>query len=297
MQGVIFAVKHFEIHDGDGIRTTVFFKGCPLRCPWCHNPEGLEKRAQLAFSPDRCVSCGRCAALCPAHSLESHRHTLDRAACHACGRCAEECPTGALTLYGRSVQPEELLEELLADRPYYQASGGGVTLSGGEPMAQPLFAAGMLRMLKKQGIHTALDTSGYAEWKDYESVLPDTDQILYDIKAMDEAVHRRLTGRSNAIILENLKRLDGAGIPTDIRIPLVPGQNDGEIPAIGRFLASLRRVRSVTVLPYHELSASLYEALGRPYVLRGTPLPTLEQVSAAVGLLRGLGLPAADHRG
>ena len=295
--GRIFAVKHFEIHDGPGIRTTVFLKGCPLRCLWCHNPEGLRGEKQLAFFAEKCSSCGHCAGLCAAHTIRGGEHVFDRARCAACGRCAKECPAGALALYGWDAEPRELLPELEADRLYYEQTGGGVTLSGGEPMAQADFVLALLRLLKERGISCALDTSGFAPWKAYADAAPYLDRVLWDVKAADDALHRKLTGQSNAPILENLKRMDETGVDIDIRIPLIPGLNDGEIGAIGRLLLPLRHVREVKVLPYHAYSGSLYRALGMPYPLEGHPVPEEEAEKRAVDTLAKTGLPAVGHRG
>lgn len=219
--GTIFNIKRFEIHDGPGIRTTVFLKGCPLRCLWCHNPEGMSKAIQT------------------------------------------DSRTGKP--FGRIVTAEEILPELLEDRLFYETSEGGVTLSGGEPLLQPKFAAELLKLLKKEHIHTAVDTSLYVKDDVLDDVLPLADIFLVDVKAMDDAVHRELTGVSNRKILENLQNIDAFGKPYEIRIPLIPGKNENQIPGIGAFLASLGNVGVVRLLAYHDLGRSKYEALGMDY--------------------------------
>lgn len=227
----IFAIKRFAVHDGPGIRTTVFFKGCPLRCIWCHNPEGLSSSRELGYLEHKCISCGRCVRVCPngAHFFDkAGTHRFDRAVCTACGRCAEACFQGCLTLYGRTVEIEPLLEELLADREFFDASSGGVTLSGGECLQQAAFCTRLLCRLKELGIHTAVDTCGFTSKAVLDSVMPYTDLFLYDIKAIDEAVHIRCTSQSNSVILENLKYLSAMGQTIELRIPYVPGYSAGE---------------------------------------------------------------------
>ncbi len=295
--GTIFAIKHFEIHDGPGVRTTVFFKGCPLRCKWCHNPEGMFREKQLAFRADKCVNCGACQTACTAHGMEDGRHVFDPNRCRACGNCTKNCIGNALTLYGKDVTVSDLLPELLADKTYYDLSGGGVTLSGGEPMLQSDFALDLLQSLKAHGISAALDTCGFASWESLSKLLPFVDCVLFDLKAANDLTHRRLTGQSNRAILENLRALDASGTPLYIRIPYIPTQNDTEIAAIGEILKPLKSIREVKVLPYHALSGSLYAALSMNYPLENNPMPTKEAITDAVSLLREMGLPAVDQKG
>lgn len=263
MKAKIFEIKRFAVHDGDGIRTTVFFKGCPLKCVWCHNPEGLDGAAQLAFYPEKCVNCMECVQLCPAgaHHNENGLHRFDRAACTACGQCAADCAGEALKLFGREVTVDELLPLLLADRPFYEDSNGGVTLSGGECLLQAQFCAELLRRLKEQGIHTAVDTCGFVPRSALEQVLPYTDIFLYDLKAADEDVHLRCTGRSCRVILDNLRWLDGQGAKTEIRIPYVPDWNDTQMEKLRDVIAELKNVTQVKVLAYHDFAGSKYRAL------------------------------------
>lgn len=294
--GRIFAIKRFEIHDGDGVRTTLFLKGCPLRCAWCHNPEGLSPAIQLGYLAEKCLHCGHCTALCTAHHMEHSQHIFEPALCHTCGQCAITCPSSALTLFGTERTALSLLPDLLADRAYYEATGGGVTLSGGEPMAQPEFTREILALLKKENIHTALDTCGFAPRAAYESILPYTDLFLFDLKAADPETHLRCTGQRNDLILENLRFLDESGLPIDIRIPLVPDMNDTELPAMARLLQSMKHLRKVKILPYHHYSGSRYQSLRMPYSLSALTPPSPEAVSRAVWMLRDAGLPATDHR-
>lgn len=264
---VIFDIKHFAVHDGDGIRTTVFFKGCPLRCRWCHNPEGLSFAPETAFYSHKCTGCGACAAVCPqgAHRMENGMHVFDRARCSACGACARACPAGALALYGRRVSVEELLPELLEDEAFYASSGGGVTLSGGECLCQADFCAYLLKELKKNGISTAVDTGGFVPRRAIEAVMPYTDVFLYDVKAVEPMRHKAGTGADNALILDNLRYLDSHGCASEIRFPSVPGYTDGEEAAVRRFAAGLKHTRGVRVLAYHGYAASKYAALGKTY--------------------------------
>lgn len=298
---VIFDIKRFAVHDGDGIRTTVFFKGCPLRCLWCHNPEGLSARSQLSYQHSRCTGCGSCASVCPAgaHMLVKtpggrFEHHIDRTRCSACGKCAEVCPGHALRVYGQEVTVDELLPVLLEDKEFYVQTGGGVTLSGGEALLQPKFCAELLAKLKKHGIHTAVDTCGAVAWSAVEQVIPYTDIFLYDLKAMDDALHRALTGTGNQDILDNLQKLDAHGKELEIRIPLIPGGNDGEIEKMGAFLRKLKHVRKVKVLPYHHFYVPKYGALGLEHALPETQPPDEQALHGAIACLRRFELNAVD---
>lgn len=274
MKGIISGIKRMEIHDGAGLRTTVFFKGCPLRCIWCHNPESLSFSPQIAKFEQKCVRCGACGG---------ERTQAGVAA----------CPTGALMEYGTVYEAEELADILAQDQPFFERSGGGVTLSGGECLAQPRFAVELARALCDRGIGVNVDTCGFVGREVIEEIMPYVDLFLYDIKAIDPAVHKRCTGRDNAIILENLKYLSESGCRIEIRYPLVVGYNDGECEAIGAFLRNCRGIERIKVLQYHAFAASRYEALGMTCTLPDT-VTRSEDVQRAVETLQSMGLPAVN---
>ena len=269
MKAMITDLKRMAVHDGPGIRTTVFFKGCPLRCLWCHNPETLSRKPQLAYYENKCTGCLTCARVCPtgAQIAEGTIHKFDRSKCVDCGKCVEYCPAGALQLFGRQVTVEELLPQLLEDRDFFETTGGGVTLSGGECLTQPDFCVELLKALKNEGIHTAVDTCGFVPKDTFTRVLPYTDIFLYDVKAIDPMVHKACTGQDNRLILENLRYLDEMGANIEIRIPVVPGHNQNQLPAIYDFLKTLHRMPVVKELAYHNYAGSKYAALNIPNTL------------------------------
>ncbi len=287
MKAKIFEIKRFAVHDGDGIRTTVFLKGCPLKCVWCHNPEGIGFKPQIAFYSDKCIGCGECAAVCPsgAHVMTNEGHVFDREKCISCGKCAEVCLGNALNFYGREMSADELMEVLLEDRAFYENSGGGVTLSGGECLMQADFCAELLKKLKDNNINTAVDTCGFVRRDAIEKVMPYTDVFLYDVKAFDSDVHTKCTGHPNDIILDNLRYIDSCAKAIEIRIPFVPGYNDGEIEKIGEFLSELKHVKKVRVLPYHNYAGSKYRALEMKNTLPES-LPSDDQLKLAESILR-----------
>lgn len=289
MKARIFDIKRFAVHDGDGIRTTVFFKGCPLRCVWCHNPEGISFSSELEFNSQRCLGCRECAVVCPLHTFFGGVHEIKREDCVSCGKCVEICPGDCLKIYGQEISPEELLPKLTEDRDFYDNSGGGVTLSGGECLMYPGFCRVLLSELKKEGIHTAVDTCGYVPLESIETVLPFTDVFLYDLKALDEDIHLRCTGGSNKIIFENLMYLDSVGAEVEIRVPFVPGYNDGETEKIAVFLSKLKCVKAVKVLPYHNLAGSKYTALGIKNTLPKR-VPTEAELFSARDIMKNHGL-------
>lgn len=271
-KGRIFDIKRFAVHDGNGIRTTVFLKGCPLKCLWCHNPEGISFQPQLAFYRHKCVGCGECVGVCPtgAQALSASGHTYDKERCTACGRCESVCLGRALVLYGKEMTADELMPVLLEDKAFYNNSGGGITLSGGECLCQPDFCAELLRKAKENGLNTAVDTCGFVPRAAIDAVMPYTDMFLYDIKAIDEAVHTRCTGYGSQQILKNLCYIDACGKKTEIRYPYVPGYTSGEAEKIAAFVSGLKNVTGVRVLPYHNYAGSKYSSLGMENTLPGT---------------------------
>ena len=285
MKARISDIKRFAVHDGEGIRTTVFLKGCSLRCIWCHNPEGIDFKSQLAYYANKCIDCGECAEICShtGHIFTTNGHLYDRNACVWCGDCVPKCLGSALAYYGREVSADELLPLLLEDREFYENSGGGVTLSGGECLIQADFCRELLIRLKNEGIHTAVDTCGFVSRESFDKVIPYTDVFLYDVKAFDEDIHIRCTGQSNRLILENLRYLDSLGKHIEIRIPYVPGYNDGQMDKIADFLRTLKNVQKIKVLPYHNYAGSKYAALGMENTLPEA-LPSEEEINTAQSL-------------
>ena len=277
---MIFAIKRFETHDGDGIRTTVFFKGCPLRCVWCHNPESFSAKKEIAFNPELCTNCLTCTKLCTANTVENGKHAFNRKDCTLCTKCIDACPARAFTLYGEERTASDIAQELMRDKMFFDGSGGGVTLSGGEPLMQPDLCYNLCKTLKENGVNVALDTCGYVEKRVIERVLPYVDTFLYDIKAIDPIVHKKCTGASNELILDNLKFIDSVGKKIEIRIPFVPGFNDGEILKIANFIKCLKSVEKVRVLAYHRYAEMKYISLG---ILDNSPtqIPTKEQLELA----------------
>jgi pyruvate formate lyase activating enzyme len=255
-KGIIFAIEKFAVHDGPGIRSTVFLKGCPLRCGWCHNPEGISSSPEIMVFAQRCLpTCRACIKVCPRKALSRAGQTivLDRDRCQGCGACALACPAEALRLAGQEVDRATVMEELAKDALFYQSSNGGVTFSGGEPLQQVHFLRGLLRDAKKQGWHTAVDTCGQASFADFAAILPLVDLFLYDLKCVDPRKHRRLTGVDNGQILENLAALSRSARSLAVRVPLVPGSNDSEkdLEQMAEFCSRLPRPHPVHVLPYH----------------------------------------------
>lgn len=274
MTGMIFNIQKFCLHDGPGIRTTVFFKGCNLRCRWCANPESQSMGMQLTLDKSKCTGCGACAAACPqnARTMEDGFPKGNTALCNCCGACLESCPNGAIALEGRSVDIEQVLAEVKKDKVFYDTSGGGVTLSGGEVLLQPAFATELARRLHTEGIHVAVETAGAVPEDVFSAMLEETDYVLMDLKHYDPAVHRRGTGVGNEQVLANLLRLQKSGMPYLVRIPVIPGFNDSlaDGAAFARLLREMD-IMKVQLLPFHRLGCHKYELLGVPYDYAQTP--------------------------
>ena len=287
----VFEIKRFAVHDGDGIRTTVFFKGCPLKCVWCHNPEGISPKTELAYYSHKCTACGACSDACEqgCHSVENGVHTFDRSKCTACGKCENTCVSCALKLYGKEMTARELFEILVEDKMFYDRSGGGVTLSGGECLMHADFCAELLKMLKDDGISTAVDTSGFVNEKAIDTVFPFTDIFLYDIKSFDSNTHKKATGCPNERVLENLRYINDKGGKVEVRIPYVPEYNSGEMKKIAAFLSELECITKVRILSYHNYEASKYSALGMENTLPEI-LPSEEEIERAVTLFENYGI-------
>lgn len=295
LSGWVFNIQRFSIHDGPGIRTTVFLKGCPLRCLWCDNPESLQLEPQMVFWQERCIHCDVCLSICPQLALEvdaegSRRWILER--CDLCGRCVEECSAGALEQVGWPVTVAEVLAEVEADRRFYEQSGGGVTLSGGEPLTQAPFTQALLQACHERGIHTAIETSGHGPWAVWLELLPHLDLVLYDLKELDPERHEVMTGVSNQLILDNLRWLVRTGKKVIVRRPVIPGYNDSpeSIHALARFVQSLGTVEEIDLLPYHRFGRAKYERLGREYAIGDKPSLGEGDVAELEELVRSYGL-------
>ncbi len=285
LRGITFNVQQFSTDDGPGIRTTIFMKGCPLHCAWCHNPEGMSPHPELMWYDMRCIGARECLHACPenALALTPQGMRIDRARCSICDRCVQTCPAGALEVIGKSWGVEDLLSEVRKDKVFYQTSGGGITVSGGEPMQQVEWLAAFLPLCKAEGLHVALDTCGAAAWDKYERVLPFVDLVLLDLKLMDAARHRAATGVSNELILENARRLSAHGMPLWIRTPVIPGYTgDSEnIQAIAQFIRQeLSTVERWDLLAYTNLGKPKYHRLDLPYRLEDAPLLTRAEMEA-----------------
>ena len=291
--GKIFDIQRFSIHDGPGIRTTVFLKGCPLRCPWCSNPESQCALPQLLYAQSRCLKCGRCASVCPEQALTLHSGgiEIDRARCVPCEECSRQCPSGAMRLAGRRTTAADVLAVVGRDQVFYQHSRGGMTISGGEPLAQPHFTLALLEGGRAMGVHSSVETAGLADAETVERVLRRADLILFDIKHMDAAVHNSVLGDGHATILDNARRASRLGVEMAVRVPIIPGFNDQphQITAIAEFARSLG-VSELHLLPYHSYGGVKYASLGRRYEMAETLAPTQAQIETLRREVASLGM-------
>ncbi|MBN2040182.1 MAG: glycyl-radical enzyme activating protein [Spirochaetes bacterium] len=314
LTGKVYDIQGFSVQDGPGIRTTVFLKGCPLRCPWCHSPESQQFHSQLSWMEMKCAgidACGKCIEACPRGAIsegktkkhpttqENIKHiTIDRTLCDNCGACTEVCSYKALYICGTDYTVEELMERLVKDIPFYEESGGGVTVSGGEALSQPEFTLQLLKALKERGIHTALDTTGHANFKFIEQVLPYTDLFLYDLKHMDNDQHKAVIEVGNKLILENALKIAQAGGKMQIRIPVIPNYNDSEenIKKTGEFCKELGdAVTVVQLLPYHNLGVMKYQRIDDSKKVLEAPPPSEEKIASLKKILEDMGLPVTVH--
>lgn len=292
--GMVFDVKRYALHDGPGIRVTVHFKGCPLSCRWCHNPESQLSTSQLLFWKERCITCGTCTGACPkgALSLSGGAILTDSKLCSGMGACANACPSGARELCGRKISVGDLMAQILKERVFFDQSGGGVTLSGGEPLLQPDFALAVLKECRKYEIHTAVDTCGFTSRSVLMDALPFTDLFLYDIKHMDPEKHREYTGGDNGAILSNLTALGEAGALINARMPFIPGVNTDEknLHSAGAFLNRVKGITKVSLLPYHSAAENKHRRWNVKYELSGLCPPSEDMLKNGAAILESYGL-------
>jgi pyruvate formate lyase activating enzyme len=292
--GLVFNIQKCSVHDGPGIRTTVFLKGCPLHCPWCHNPEGISRCREIVVLENRCIGCRQCRLACrygttvPGHGPLPARSEV----CELCGACVEACPTQGRQFIGVELSVGRVVESVLRDQVFYEESGGGVTFSGGEPWSQPDFLRALLKACGSRGLHTAVDTCGLARTEDVLAVAALTDLFLYDLKFMDDAKHRRYTGVSNGLILENLQTLGRSHGRIWLRVPIIPGINDdpADLQAAAQFAASVPGVRQVNLLPFHRTGLPKSSRLGQPSTLAEVQPPSAEAMDRAVNIFAKAGV-------
>ena len=299
--GLVSNIQRFSIHDGPGIRTTVFLKGCNLACSWCHNPETVSPKPELQYLPDKCIACGACAGVCrfDAQAMIDGKHAFYRERCTVCGECVAVCYAGALELIGKEMTPEEVVAEVMLDEPFYRNSGGGVTVSGGEPLLQVDFTVSILSMCRERGLHTAVETAMAWPWDRIQRVLEFTDLVMMDIKHLSDEEHRKWTGVGNQRILENARKLSQTGIPFIVRTPVVPGVNDsGEIiSAIAAFVSELPNAEYYELLPFHPLGSGKYAALGKTNPLQGLRSIEPDAVERLAEEARTIGIRVVTPKG
>ncbi|CAG0928604.1 Benzylsuccinate synthase activating enzyme [Thermoflexales bacterium] len=293
--GLIFDIKKYAIHDGPGLRTTIFFKGCPLNCWWCHNPESQSPQREMILYENRCIRCGACLAACPQQAITwlDGEPITDRAMCEHCGTCVSECYAEVRQIVGREMTVEQVMAEIEPDLAFYDESHGGVTFSGGEPLLQRDFLLALLQACHARELHTAIDTCGFASWETLDQIRPFTDLFLYDLKLIDDERHREFTGVTNHSILRNLQDLSALGHSIVIRIPIVPGLNDDDeaIRQLAEFIAALPRRHPIDLLAYHHIAVDKYLRLGKPYRLFEVRRPDTNRLSEIALVLQQFDLP------
>lgn len=292
-EGTIINIQKYSVHDGPGIRTTTFFKGCPLRCWWCHNPETHLKRHEIMFFEDRCTTCGRCVENCPSKAIEikdSHIVT-DNDKCTLCGRCTDVCLNEAKEFVGSNITASDLMKELLKDQMFYEQSNGGVTFSGGEPMLYADFLNEVLTRCKRVGLHTAIETSGYAPWEEFGKIIDKVDLFLYDLKIMDNEKHKKYIGADNKLILDNLTKICEENSNVIIRMPIIAGINDNchHIEEVIKYISNLNIIE-VNLLPYHKMGMDKYKRVNKTYQLTGNEVPTNEKMNEFAEMFKKAGI-------
>lgn len=302
-KGIVFNIERYTLHDGPGIRTTVFLKGCPLRCLWCCNPESQNLKKEMTFFPTKCTGCGHCRELCPNHAIVQEERQkpikiiFDK--CVGCGTCVEKCHAEALVPVGQEMTANEVVSYIKKDLPFYKRSNGGVTLSGGEPLLQIEFAKDILEGCKNYGIHTAIQTCGFVPEKNFDLILPYLDLIIFDIKHLDPQEHLKLTGVENARIMENIQYLNSRHANLVLQIPLIPGLNDSaeHLADIFHFAKKLDAVKGISILAYHRLGVLKYDRLGRPYSLADLQAPSAAYLRMKKKWCRQFGVPLINFNG
>jgi len=288
--GLVFNIQKFSIHDGPGIRTTVFLKGCPLKCVWCHNPESQDRKPEISFLPEKCIGCGWCFEACPnnCHKMVDGKHVFNREQCDVCGKCAENCYAEAIELIGKEMTVDEVIEEVMKDAPFYETSNGGMTISGGEPMMQFEFTKALLMAAKENGVHTCLDTCGFAPFEKYRQIMPYVDIFLYDLKETDSAKHEEFTRAPREEIMENLKKLDSLNAKIILRCPVIPGLNDRRkhLVKIAETAESLKNVICINIQPYHPLGVSKNASIGKKKIHNDMNFASEELIEASLETIK-----------